>query len=171
MRRGRRGLRPSRVAEGGHRGLVAEDIVGVTNGIGSSTFVGLVAAKVVLVNSGVAEWIGDGGKISELVVGVGGAIAERIDGSGTLAEGVVFDVTRVATTVDVSDLAAKRIVGNGVGDSGDRDIHQRDTVTRERQRFVGRVGKRLARGDERGINQRLVFGHVAANVSCARARR
>ena len=128
---GRHGGRPSRVAEGGHRGLVAENVVGVAGGIGSSTLVSLAATEVVFIDYCVAKGIYDGDKIAELVAGVGRAVAKGVDGSGALAKGIVFGVTCIATAVGVGDLAAEGIVGDGVGDSGDRDIHQRYAVTRD----------------------------------------
>ena len=80
-------------------------------------------------------------------------------------------MSRVAATVSVSDSATEGIVGDCVGDSGDRDIHQRDTVTRERQRLVGRVGDGLARGDDGSIKQHFIYRDIASNVKGARTRR
>ena len=124
LRRGRRGLRPSHVAIRRHRGLVAEDVVGVANGVGRPAFVGLVSAKVVFIDCGVAERVGDRGETSKLVVGVGCGVAECIDGGGEQSEGIVFDVRCIATTVGVGDLATKGVVGNGVGYGGNGDFHQ-----------------------------------------------
>lgn len=70
----------------------------------------------------------------------------------------------VTATVGVGDLATKGIVGNGIGDGGDRDGLQLDTVTRDRQRSVGSVWDGLARGDERRRDKQFVFGYVASHV-------
>ena len=167
---GRDARSPSLVAIRCHRGLLAEDIVGVTNGIGSSTFVGLVPAKVVFVDNSVAERIGDGGEIAELIVGVSRAVAERIDGGRMLTKGVVFSATSVAAAIGLRDLATKGVVGKSVGYGGDRDGLQLDTVTRDRQRPVGSVWDGLAGNDESRIDKRLIFSHVSSNVERARTR-
>ena len=114
-----------------------------------------------------AERIGDGNEIAELVVGIGRAVAEGVDGSGMLAYGVVFCVAGVAATVDVSDLAAEYIVGNGVRYGGNRDGLQLDTITRDRQRPVGSIWDNLGRCDCWDGNMQLVFRHIAADVGRA----
>ena len=154
-----------------HRGLIAEDVVSVANGVGCAAFIGLVPAKVVFVDNSVAERIGDGREMTELIVGVGSAVTERVNGGRALTERIIFGLARVAASISIGDLPAEGIARNSVSDGGDRDIHQGDTVTRKRQWLVGRVGKRLARGDDGRINHGFVHSDVAADVSRAGTRR
>lgn len=167
---GRAARSPSLVAICCHRGLVAEDIVGVANGVGCSALVGLVPAKVVFVDNSVAERIGDGGEIAELIIGVSRAVAEGVNRSGTLTEGVVFNVARVATTVGVGDLETKGIVGNGVGDSGNRDRLNLNPIARDCQRSICSIRDNLGRCNYRDGNMHFVFSHIAADVCRAGAR-
>ena len=156
------------VTIGRHRGLVAKNVVGVANWVCRAAFVCFVATEVVFVDGGVTERIGDRGEITELVVSVSGSIAERVDRGGTLSKGIVFRVASVAATVGMGNLATKGIVCDSVSNGGNGDIHQRYAVTRYCKRFVGRVGERLAGGNGRRICQRLIFGHVTANIGCPR---
>lgn len=150
-----------------HRDHIAEDIIGVSRWICCSTLVGLAAAKIVLIDDCVAEGISDGCEIAERVVGVGCAVAKGVDISRTLAVEIVFHVAGIATAIGVGDLATKGIVCDSVGNGRNGDIHQRDAVAGNREGLVGRVGDCLARGDDRGINQRFVHRDVAADVERA----
>ena len=71
-----------------------------------------------------AERIGDRGEIAEPVVGIGCAVAKCINGSRTLTTIVVFCMSCIATTIGLRNLTTKRVVRDGVGNGGDRDIHQ-----------------------------------------------
>ena len=68
------------------------------------------------------------------------------------------------------DCAAEGIVCDSVGNSGDRNINQRNAITRDCKRFVGRVRDGLARGDERRIDKCFAYRDIASNVEGAGAR-
>ena len=94
------------VAVGGHGGLVAEDIIGVTHGIGGAALIGLVTPQIVFIDRHVAKGIGDGDGLPHHVVTVGRDGVNGIGGRDEIALGIVGIDGAVVAAINGSNAQA-----------------------------------------------------------------